>query len=158
MRGVRLSHIPIRHLGEHLEEAQRAYRRALERAGQELKQDFEKTTRTWSTNVRFEVRVHSRGVTVTTRNAIWRYVDAGTRPHIIRPRRARILAFRAGYTPKTRVGSIIAGAGGPTGPRVVARQVQHPGTKARGFSRRLRAKWKTRWPEMVKRAIAEALA
>jgi hypothetical protein len=127
------------------------------KAAAELVKDHEKTTATWDTRVKFTVRISREAITVYTSNAIWRYVDQGTRPHIIRPRRARRLAFSEGYTAKTRVGSIIAGAGGPSGSRVFAREVQHPGTKARGFSSRLRSKWAKKFPAMVQQAIREAV-
>lgn len=45
------------------------------------------------------------------------YVHEGTRPHVIKPRRARVLAWFAG--------------GGTSGPLRFATRVNHPGTKAR---------------------------
>lgn len=157
MRGIRLEHIPIKVLPEKLAAATRAYRRVYQIAADTLLIDLEKTTATWNTRVRWTVRVAGNTVTVTTDNAIWRYVDAGTRPHIIRVRRARWLRFQAGYQAKTRPGSLVSGAGGPSGPFRFAKEVKHPGTKARNFSRALRAKWKTKWPQMVRDAIDQAL-
>lgn len=136
---------------------ERAVREVYPKAAGELLADFEKTVSTWDEKPRFRVRVGRDAVSVYTDNAIWRFVDQGTRPHTIRPRRASVLAFPGGYAAKTRVGSIIARAGGPSGDTRFAREVQHPGTKARGFSRRLRAKWKDKWPAMVQQAIREAL-
>lgn len=44
-----------------------------------------------------------------------RFVEFGTRPHEIRPRKARVLAFKVGSR------------------KVFARRVQHPGTRAQPF-------------------------
>lgn len=65
------------------------------------------------------VRVEGDRVTGTVLSAAEysMYVHDGTRPHIIRPRTARALAFTIG------------------GQRVYAKSVRHPGTKARPFLR-----------------------
>lgn len=124
----------------------------------ELLKDFEKTVATWKKKPRFRVRVGRGGVSVSTDDKVWRFVDEGTRPHVIRPKAGGVLAFPGAYTPKTRVGSIIARSGGPSGRTVfVKTEVQHPGTKARGFTRRLRAKWKAKWPRDMQGAINGAL-
>lgn len=135
----------------------KAVRDAYRDAAGELLKDFEKTVATWETPVRFRVRVGRESVSVYTDNAIWRYVDKGTRPHIIRPRRAKALAFATGGAAKTRVGSIIARAGGRGDGTAFATEVQHPGTKARGFSWRLKAKWDKKWPKLVQQAVDKAL-
>jgi hypothetical protein len=140
-----------------LKRVEQAVRESYRDAAGELLKDYQKTTATWDTPVRFRVRVGKEAVSVYTDNAIWRYVDQGTRPHVIRPRTAKVLAFAGGYQAKTRVGSIIARAGGPSGGAVFAREVQHPGTKARGFTTRLRSKWIKKWPKMVQAAIDSAL-
>lgn len=72
--------------------------------------------------------------------AIWGYVSGGTRPHIIRPKKARALVFRTGYEPRTRPGGQYRGPGTATGDLVFAQQVQHPGSKARNFERHI-ARW-----------------
>jgi len=154
---VSLQHIPIKVLPSQVSRATKAYKRAADIAAHLLVLDLEQTHATWRTPVRWIVKIRAHEVEVRTKSQVWAYVDQGTRPHIIRPRRRRRLVFRAGYRAKTRPGSIVSGAGGPFGPIVVARQVLHPGTKARGFTQRLRAKWNKKWPHMLQRAIAEAL-
>jgi len=157
MPGIKLIPIKPRVFPQQASRVSKAIAAVTQRAAAELVQDHEKTVTTWTTKVKFTVRVSREAVTVYANNAIWKFVDQGTKPHAIRPRRAKLLAFQAGYQAKTRVGSIIARAGGTSGPRVFAREVQHPGTKARGFTWRLTAKWKTKWPKLVQAAISEAL-
>lgn len=135
-----------------------AVKAAFQQGAKELLEDFAKTYQTWEHKPRPRVRIGRTDVEVRIDDAIWGYVDKGTRPHVIRARRAAALAFASGYSAKTRPGSIIAGQGGPSGGAVFAQEVNHPGTKARGFSRRLRAKWKEKWPKLVQAAVKQAVA
>lgn len=130
---------------------------AYQQGAKELLEDFAKTYQTWERKPRPRVRVGRAGVEVRIDDKVWTMLDKGTRPHVIRARRAAVLAFTSGYSPKTRPGSIIATSGGPSGKAVFAQEVQHPGTKARGFSRRLRAKWKEKWPRLVGQAVRRAV-
>jgi len=66
---------------------------------------------------------------------VWTYVSGGTRPHIIRPRRASRLVFRTGYKPRTSRGGHYGGPGVATGKKVCAREVHHPGSYAREFEK-----------------------
>lgn len=66
----------------------------------------------------------------------WLYLDKGTRPHKIRVRRARFLAFasgkyRAGSSPNSTFTSRSTKASGPT---VYKKEVHHPGFPARNFT------------------------
>lgn len=154
--GIILQAIKPRARSSRFADVAKALQQVQQQAVKELLADYEKTTATWENKPRWVVRVGRDRVEVYTRSTIWRYVDEGTRPHEIRARRAQALAFASGYRAKTRPGSIIAGAGGPEGDTRFAQSVQHPGTKARGFSRRLRAKWKEKWPRMLRQAITRA--
>lgn len=68
-------------------------------------------------SIRTTRKLTARGPTyqVSTNVEYAPYVENGTRPHIIRPRRAKALAFRVG------------------GRLVFAQVVHHPGTKAQPF-------------------------
>lgn len=105
--------------------------------------EFKKTTRTWrnTTVVFYVTRVANFKGAAGTDNDIYMYVARGTRPHLIRPVRAKSLVFgqgvyRAVTTPgvlgSRTTGRGLVGAGGVAKP-IFARKVNHPGTKARGF-------------------------
>lgn len=137
-----------------------AIRQAYQEAAEQLLQDYAGTYATWDHKPKPRLRVSRGGVAVEIPDRIWTFVDKGTRPHRIEPRRATRLAFPSAYAAKTRPGSIKSGPGGPSGSTVIlppGRGVNHPGTKARGFTRRLKAKWKTKWPSMVQHAIHKAV-
>ena len=107
----------------------------------DLLSDFRKTVNGWKTQVDFTARTFiafdSIKMTVSPTGdgtKIWGYVNSGTRPHIIRPkRRGGVLAFRGGVRAKTKPGRISSGAGGSSGATVFSREVRHPGTEPRNF-------------------------
>lgn len=66
---------------------------------------------------------------------IWVYVSGGTRPHIIRPRRAPRLVFRTNYKPRTSRGGHYGGPGKAMGDVVFAKEVHHPGSYPREFEK-----------------------
>lgn len=130
----------------------------------ELVDRFEAVVSDWEHKPDFQARMkvdaHQIEVTVkpTGDNAkIWRYVDEGTRPHVIRPRRAKALSFRTGYSARTRAPARAhAGTGRATGEQVSARLVQHPGTEARGFTGDIVAQFQPWFKDALQEAIREA--
>jgi hypothetical protein len=114
-----------------------AYETALRATAKEVQRDLEATTATWETHVKFTVRVTSRrgelGITVSTKNEIYKYVNYGTKPHVIRPKKGKVLAFQSGYKAKTRPSVIGSKPGGSFGATVIAKEVHHPGSEARLF-------------------------
>ena len=122
-----------------------AARKALKTVGEGFKEDFGATTETWTRQVNFETTYKdsktSASVIVATDDEIYRYVNDGTKAHIIRPKNGGILRFPGGYTAKTSPGTIGSSAGGSFGASVVARVVRHPGTKARKFDEAILKKW-----------------
>lgn len=127
--------------------------------------DFRKTVNGWKTRVDFTARTSitsnaiALNVSPTGEGAkIWGYVNSGTRPHIIRPKRAGgVLAFRGGFRAKTRPGRLSSGAGGSSGRMIFTRQVYHPGTEARNFDELIadanRPKFKRLCENGLKRAL-----
>lgn len=125
--------------------------------------DYGKTVNTWTRKPTFALSKAARkGSTLTgsviTDNVIYGYVDEGTKPHVIRPKRAGgVLAFRGSYSAKTRVGVIGSTAGGASGALIRAQQVNHPGTKARGFTERIIVRLRKRAPLLFMRALAKSI-
>jgi hypothetical protein len=114
----------------------RAIERAVKKTANASKRDMQSTTRTWDHKVDFVVVEESGGdysITVGTDDKIYGYVNDGTKPHVIRPKKSRFLSFRGGYRAKTRVGIIGSRAGGAFGDQVTAQEVHHPGFPGRNF-------------------------
>lgn len=123
-----------------------------------VQRDLESTTRTWDHKPTFTIAVTQTGadyeVSAGTDDKIYGYVDAGTRPHVIRAKRSKYLSFSSGYRAKTRVGIIGSQPGGPFGDPVLAQEVQHPGFPGRKFTQRI----KQRRQKTAEQEIAQAVA
>lgn len=122
-----------------------AYAKAMEKAvykaaGLAL-HDLESTVRTWKHKPAFDVTITKDGgdysVTAGTDDEIYGYVNDGTKPHAIRPKRGRYLRFSSGYKAKTRVGIIGSIEGGSFGGDVFSKGVMHPGFPGRKFAEKI---------------------
>lgn len=113
-------------------------KRGMQNTQKRITEDYEAGTSTWRHRVTFDKKLSTSNVTskasVTTDDPIYGFVHDGTRPHIIRPRRAKALAFGANYTAKTRPNAIRAGSGGSSGGTVFSKGVPHPGITPRNFT------------------------
>lgn len=140
---------------------QMAIHGALDKVGQGMLRTYQEIVSNWKTKVVFAVKVTVNGsqamVEVWTENEIYGYVTEGTKPHIIVPRRARMLRFQTGYRAKTSPRSIKSGAGGAFGDVAFAHLVHHPGTQARHFERNVMKRYQDVIPAVVQAAITEAL-
>lgn len=122
--------------------ARRELRAAAEETGRRVLNKHRDVVKSWSQKpdfrldidvapARIEILVTPRG----RNKKRFRYVNEGTRAHIIRPRKTKALHFRTGHNPKTRpIAQYNVGDGGSTGGFVTAKQVKHPGTKPRKFT------------------------
>lgn len=113
------------------------------KVGPTLVRSHKRIVADWEHKVDFESRTQIRSdIIITTiypigeNSKIWLFVDQGTRPHPIEAKNAPRLIFQTGYVSKTlaKPARTVAGGGKATGPVVVAKKVQHPGTEAREFS------------------------
>lgn len=104
----------------------------------EALKNYQKTVATWEVKPEFQVMTEVSGsrasFLIGTDDPIYRYVDFGTRPHIIRARNAPYLVFRVGGKPKTRPGILQSGPGRPGTRWVRVKEVHHPGIRKRGFT------------------------
>jgi hypothetical protein len=133
----------------------RAVENGMQAAAEGVRADFVATTRTWEHGVSFTIsRPGAFRRVIGTDDEIWSMLDAGTKPHIIAPRRARALAFAVGGRPKTRP-RVLNSSGGSTGNTFVTTRgiVQHPGTKPREWTDVAQEKWEGRLADTVQRAI-----
>lgn len=135
----------------------RAIKTTLQDTAKDARADLERTTATWEHQVDFAITPIPDGLKVDTNDRIWRMVDRGTRPHIIVPRRAKILVFGPGARAKTAPRVIGSGAGSTGGAPVVARRVNHPGTDARQFSDVVQEKYQAELPRRMQAAIDAAV-
>lgn len=119
---------------------QRAVRRGLDTGADLAQRELERPVKRWRTPVSFvqsSPDEHTREV--TTNSALYGYSDHGTRPHVIRARRRKRLAFFWRGRMRFPV------------------KVNHPGTKARYFSRRAAEVTQGKMQAIFDRELAAAL-
>jgi hypothetical protein len=110
---------------------------------EKFKKELERPTATWEHKVAFTIRFETVGTNlvgmVYTSDKIYRYLNDGTRPHLIRAKRpgGRLAFYSGGFRPKTAPGSLWASAGSPATTNFrTPFAVNHPGTEARNWTRR----------------------
>ncbi len=131
----------------------------------ELIKRFERVTSNWDHKVDFKARkfVNTKRVMIRVFPAgknkkIWIFVSGGTRPHKIRPRKAKRLAFVSGgpgsYKPKTKAVGKFGGPGVVVGGSpVFAKEVNHPGNEGRGFEKTIAEDYKPEYARVMENAF-----
>lgn len=135
--------------------AKRAIETALGIVAVTALQDFQGIVRGWEHKPEFRIVKEDDHVSVGTDDDVFKFVDEGTRPHTIRARRAKFLRFMAGARAKTTPGSLRSGSGGG-GSLMFRRSVNHPGSKARGFSKMVAKRAQDRLPDEMNRQLEKA--
>lgn len=136
-----------------------AGKRGLRDAAEGALEDFQKTTATWQHEVEFSIKEQKDGFLVGPTGGavdIYTMVQEGTRAHQIVARRAKRLRFSPGGSAKTAPGRIGSSSGSSGSGAVFRRVVMHPGTKPRGFSKLIKAKWQVQALRLVQQRIREA--
>ena len=123
-----------------------------------IKIDFDVTTQTWSNRPSFTIKKPSDYVReISTNDDIYAMLDAGTKPHTIRPKNSRgILRFNTPFRSKTIPNQIRSRKGSKGTTPVVARVVHHPGTAARNWAKVIQRKWQAQIGSIFQRAMISA--
>lgn len=142
----------------HSKGLERALKNAARMGGEQVRADFVATTNTWKHKPKFERKDIAVGsVEVSTEDKIWVMLDAGTRPHIIVPKRAKALRFAwdgfGSYGAKTKPRWLSSRKGRSPKNIVFRKRVKHPGTEARQWVDTAAEKWSSEWPRTVQRAL-----
>lgn len=141
-----------------LAKVQAALDAEMKNQGQKVKALYEQVTSTWQHKPAFVVEVSRDGVRVGTNDEIFGYVNLGTKPHIIRPKGAKVLSFMAGgFVPKTMPRSLTASAGRPGQSQAFAHEVHHPGTKPRNIDATIGRKLAKSYGADLQKAIERAV-
>ena len=136
----------------------------MRKVGTGIKADYEKTVSTWKNKPKFDMQISLSPVPqteVSTVDEIYRYVDQGTRPHLIwagiytGKSNKKVLAFSGKSTPKTTPG-VIGSSGGSRGTVDTFRPyVEHPGGKARNFSKEIEKIWQPKFKRAMEGAMSK---
>lgn len=139
--------------------------------GRDVKKELERTTRNWKgVKPTFEALISLMGggatllvgpVGPTKGVQKWTWLEEGTRPHVIRAKRAPFLRYRLGYNPSTRPGTLTSRGSYYVGRHFRrSKVVHHPGTQARGWApliqKRRKRKFTKRMLAATKRGMEKA--
>lgn len=131
------------------------------RVADQIRRDFERTTRTWSKKVTFFVTKKKTGNAIEwfagTDDKVYAFVTLGTVPHAIRAKNAPYLKFQRNYKAKTTPNVLGSKQGGKSGAWVQTIEVQHPGTEARNFHIIIRDRFKSKAVQEANKALSEYL-
>lgn len=138
------------------------YLQALEKSVQKtaglVLRDLESTVKTWKHKPTFDVTITHTGndyaITASTDDKPFVYVEAGTKPHIITPKRSKYLRFSSGYKAKTRPNVINSYPGGAFGSDIFAKSVRHPGFPGRHFTKAIASRRQKTLEQETSQAIA----
>lgn len=137
----------------------KAMQQAVQKSAALALSDLEATTRTWKHKPKFDVTITKTGndysVTAGTDDLIYGYVNNGTKPHAIKPKRSQYLRFSSGYKAKTSVGIIGSVQGGAFGNDVFSRGVFHPGFIGRKFDAAIAKRRQVTTVQEISQAIAK---
>lgn len=131
------------------------------RTAKDMKKDFQQTVKTWKRKPTFEMVVavgpKSIDILVGTDDEIYGYVDKGTAPHLILPKKpGGKLRFQSNYKAKTIPNVIGSRSGGSSGNVVFSDGVIHPGTEARNFDKIIAKKWEPIYKRRIEQALSRA--
>lgn len=131
----------------------------LKAAGVEAQDLLKGATNTWANQPKFTIKVDRAAGTATvgTTHKVFRYVNDGTKPHIIRPRRKASLRFGSVFAAKSSPNSLTSGIGKRGGTPVFAQFVNHPGAKARNFTTVAAKLMQKRMGQIAEKVIKAAL-
>jgi len=138
---------------------------ALDEEAEYDKRQFGDTVATWSNKPLFTItrktsEPQTRIIKTDKRRRagkIFGHVDKGTRAHIIKPKRARVLTFKIGGAAKTTPSSLKSRSGKKGTTQVFTQMVHHPGVKARNFSKKIQEKSRGRLKKNIDKRIAKAI-
>ncbi|HLE03779.1 MAG TPA: hypothetical protein VI729_04085 [Anaerolineales bacterium] len=145
---------------------QRELRDALDHTANIVRDDFQKTTNTWTRKPNFRKEgPRQKGpdleAIVSTDQDVYRFLTRGTRKNYPIPKNPfmgrRRLRFREGYKAKTRPRVIGSRAGGAFGKTRFARQVIHPGIEARNFDIEIARRRQKNHENLIRLAIRRSI-
>lgn len=135
-----------------------AVKKGMRQAADAVKADYEETVKGWDNPAEFTITEQGDGsIVVGTDDKVWKMVDEGTPPHVITPKRGKVLVFGVGGRPKTTPGRLRSGGGSKGNIVVIRPRVNHPGTKPRSFTALIMKRWKRGVQPFIRAAIEEVL-
>lgn len=140
----------------------KAIGKQLKKEGKIIARLYKKTVRTWKRKPKFKVEKPKLlpiglATSIYTTSDIYRYIDIGTRPRTIKPKKkGKFLKFKVGGTAKTRP-KVIGSRRGSAGTQWVStKKVRRHRIKARRFTFEIKKRRQPHFTINMKKAMARA--
>ena len=139
----------------------KAIEKQLRKEGKIVVRLYKKTVRTWKRKPKFKVerpRMTNIGMAtfIYTTSDIYRYVDLGTRPRTIKPKRGKFLSFKVGGKAKTRKKVIGSSRGAPGTQWVRTKKVRRHRITPRRFSFEIKKRRQPKFSANMRKAARRA--
>lgn len=141
-----------------------AFGNSLDKIVKGVRADFDKTTNSWDHKPAWTQENKSIpsqvSFKVLTQDQRYIWVNSGTATgrggssYVIRPRKAKALAYRENFKAKTTPGFIGSGGGGRTGAYTIRPFTIHPGMKAREFDIAVKKVWEPKFLAEITAALS----
>lgn len=139
----------------------KAIEKQLRAEGKIVARLYKKTVRTWRRKPKFKVerpKMTKAGLStfIYTTSDIYRYIDLGTKPRTIKPKRGKYLSFKVGGKAKTRPKVLGSSRGAKGTTWVRTKKVRRHRIKARRFSFEIKKRRQPKFSANMRRAAARA--
>jgi len=133
----------------------------LEKEGKIIAKMYGKTVKTWKHKPKFKVEKPQMlpigmATYIYTTSDIYRYVDIGTKPRTIKPRRGKFLTFKVGGKAKTRSKVLGSTSGAPGTKWVRTKKVRRHRIVARRFTFEIKKRRQPHFSANMRKAAAKA--
>lgn len=118
--------------------------------------EIKRATATWQNPLQLEIEDTDDGVTISTEDQRYEWVDEGTKPHEISPRSARVLRFLPGYRVRAEIARRQENSARRDARMVFAKKIIHPGIRPRSITERVMAKRRLPIISAIKDAVEKA--
>lgn len=142
---------------------ERDLKKRYKRLQSQIRRDFKKTVRNWEKKPKFFVKRRAiKGgfaFDAGTDNEVYRWLNEGTDPYIIRAKNAPRLVFRVPYSAQSTPRTLKSRRGGFASDAEIrtAKSVKHPGIEAREWTRIIAERFQEKVVEEGNKALQEYL-
>lgn len=118
---------------------------------------IKQATASWKKKLELEIEETDEGVTISTDDPRYLWVDEGTKPHEIKPRNAKALRFLPGNKVRSEIARRQKNAAQRDAKAVFTKSVMHPGIRPRSITELVLAKRQLAMVSAIEAAIEKAI-
>jgi hypothetical protein len=137
-------------------EIQKSTQQAVKKENEKTIRALKQATAQWKKPAEFETVETDDGATIMTEDQRYTWVDEGTKPHAILPKKSRFLRFRPGDGVRNEIARRQSMAAA-SDVAVYAKAVQHPGIRPRNITERVMLRREKDIVKAIEDAVEKAI-